>query len=197
VETDVPLQKVTNMDPIKEYVDRLFKANRKQDWAEIPIVGGHYLPKEDNVRPLKKMARAALAAREWFYENGPADIQPLPLSYSEREDLKSGGVPHILAWYARSLACRDFDISEHPPFDDYAHGVMASEHAPDFITKNEEVRRRFPPRPLKGLGPGLCWEPPKEHARTMETWCRCREREDRIRAVSAARDAGGNGVVAR
>jgi hypothetical protein len=181
-----------NTIEIKEYVDRLFKANRKEDLAEIPILGDHYCPKLDNVRPLKKLARAALAAREWFYENGPADLQPLPLSTAEREALKLGGAPHVLAWYGRSLICRGFDVSEHPSFDDYARGVMASEHAPDFITRNEELRRRFPPRPLKGLGPGLCWRPPKEHARTMEIWRGSRERLDRI----AARAAGENGVVA-
>jgi hypothetical protein len=78
----------------------------------------------------------------------------------DREALKRGGVPHILAWYARSLSCREYDVLEHPLFDDYARGVMASEYAPDFITRDEELRRRFPPRHLKGLGPGLCWQPP-------------------------------------
>jgi hypothetical protein len=136
-------------------------------------------------------------ARAWFAENGPPDIQPLPLGYAEREGLKGGGAPHILAWYARSLACRKYNVLEHPPFNDYARGVMASEYAPDFIIRNEELRHRFPPRLLKGLGPGLCWEPPKEAARTMESLRRRREREDRIRAVIAARNAGGNGVVAR
>src|SRR5262245_18867833 len=182
-----------NTIEIKEHVDRLFRANRKQDLAEIPILGGHYCPGQDNIRPLKKLVRAALAAREWFYENGPEDLQPLPLSYGEREALKSKGASHIRAWYARSLECRDYDVSEHPPFDDYARGVMASEHAPEFITENEELRQRFPPRPLKGLGPGLYWKPSKEHARTMESWRRSREREDRTRAISAARDARGNG----
>ena len=140
--------------------------------------------------------RRARFARKWFADNGPADIQPLPLGYAEREALKGGGAPHILAWYARSLACRRYDVSEHPPFDDYARGVTASEFAPDFI-KKEHLLKRFPPRPLDGLGPGLCWQPPEEHARTMESLRRCREREDRIRAVIAARDAGGNNVVAR
>jgi hypothetical protein len=37
---------------------------------------------------------------------------------------------------------------------------MASEYAPDFIKKDEELQRRFPPRPLAGLGPALVWEPP-------------------------------------
>ena len=141
--------------------------------------------------------RRARFARKWFAGNGPPDIQPLPLGYGEREALKGGGVPHILAWYARSLDCRNYDVLEHPLFDDYARGVMASEFAPDFITKNENLQQRFPPRLLKGLGPGLSWQPPEEHARTMESLRRCREREDRIRAVIAARDAGGNNVVAR
>jgi hypothetical protein len=140
--------------------------------------------------------RRARFARKWFADNGPPDIQPLPLGYAEREALKGGGAAHILAWYARSLACRRYDVSEHPPFDDYARGVTASEFAPSFI-KKEHLLKRFPPRPLDGLGPGLCWQPPEEHARTMESLRRCREREDRIRAVIAARDAGGNNVVAR
>ena len=78
-------------------------------------------------RPLKKKACTALTARVWFYENGPADLQPLPLSHDEREDLKHGGVPHILAWFARSLEALKYNYLEHPPFCDYACGVMASE----------------------------------------------------------------------
>jgi hypothetical protein len=164
-----------NTTEIKSYVDRLFKANRKEGLADIPIIGGHYVPGEDNIRPLKKKACAALAAREWFYEKGPAYAQPLPLSYGEREALKSGGVPHILAWYARSLEALDYNYLEHPSFDDYACGVMASEHTPDFI-KKEHLLKRFPPRPLDGLGPGLYWEPPEEHARTMADYRRSQAR---------------------
>src|SRR5205809_7736582 len=52
--------------------------------------------------------------------HGPSDAQPLPLSYDECEDLKHGGVLHILAWYARSVACLGYLIEEHPSFDDYA-----------------------------------------------------------------------------
>jgi hypothetical protein len=173
---------------ITREVDRLFEVDRKKyrgQLCSIPVVGGSYVPGQENggvIRSLKKNARAALYAREWFKINGPADAPPLPLSMGEREALKGGGVPHILAWYARSLDCRKYDVLEHPLFDDYARGVMASEFAPDFITKNEELRQRFPPRLLKGLGPGLCWQPPEEHARTMENLRRCREREDRIRA---------------
>jgi hypothetical protein len=179
-----------NMIEIEKYVDRLFRANRNKTWADVPIFGGLYMPKEDNIRSLKKQARAALAAREWFYENGPPDAQPLPLGYGEREALKGGGVLHILAWYARSLECRDYDVLEHPKFEDYARGVMASDHAPYFI-KEEKLLKRFPPHPLDGLGPALIWNPPEEHARRMERWRYSREREDRFRAAKAARDARG------
>jgi hypothetical protein len=104
----------------------------------------------------KRFEGQALVAREWFEQHKPPDVPPLPIGYNERERLKAGGLPHILAWYARSLAGRDYNFLEHPSFEDYACGVMATEkHAPGFITKNEEMRKRFPPRPLRGLGPGL------------------------------------------
>jgi hypothetical protein len=108
----------------------------------------------------KRLGRRALSARKWFAENGPPDAPRLPISYDEREALKHGGPDHILAWYGCSVACLDFDIEQHPSLYDYGCGVMASEHAPDFIKNDPELRRRFPPRPLTGLGPGLCWEPP-------------------------------------
>jgi hypothetical protein len=108
----------------------------------------------------RQFERQALAAREWFKQHGPPDAPVFPVGYAERERLKIGGLPHIVACYARSLAGRGYNYDEHPSFDDYAAGVMASEeHAPDFIRNNEEMRRRFPPRPLTGLGSGLYWRP--------------------------------------
>jgi hypothetical protein len=163
---------------IEKYVDELFEADRKESYKQysyIPIIGGGYIPGEDDVRPLKKLARNALAAREWFAVNGPADAPPLPLSYGEREDLKHGGLDHIVAWYARSLEGQTYNFAKHPSFYDYACGVMASEHAPDFI-KGAELRLRFIPRELTGLGPGLYWNTPKEHARVMESYRRSRAR---------------------
>jgi hypothetical protein len=112
---------------------------------------------------------AALLAREWFYENGPEDAQPLPLSWGEREHLKSGGVPHILAWFARSLEARDYNYLEHPPFFDYACGVMASQVTLDRVKNDPELQKRFPPRVLDGLNSGLVWEPPKPKGRITTT----------------------------
>jgi hypothetical protein len=114
-----------------------------------------------------KLESQAQLARERFAVDAPRDAPPLPLSHGEREDLKAGGLPHIVAWYARSLEGRDYDTEEHPSFADFAQGVMASDFAPDFIKDVEELQGRFPPRSLSGLGPGLYWQPPKLHAQTM------------------------------
>jgi hypothetical protein len=134
------------------------------------------------------LGRRARMAREHFASNAPPDAQPLPLGYDERERRKIGGLSTIVALYARSLACQGYDLDEHPSFQDYVCGVMASEFIGgyDRLQKNEGLRNRFPPRLLPGIGPGLCWQPPDEHARTMESWRRSCEREERVRAAIAA-----------
>ena len=39
---------------------------------------------------------------------------PFPVSYDQREALKGRGLlPHIVAWYARSMECRKYDVKEH------------------------------------------------------------------------------------
>jgi hypothetical protein len=197
---------------ITHEVDRLFEEDRNKHYGQlstIPIVGGSYVPGQENggvIRSLKKKARAALLAREWFAIHGPADAPPLPLSMGERDGLGIGSTTEaqyylsvIVALYARSFESRKYNVLEHPSFEDYACGVMASEYnGREQMKENPQMRDRFPPRALAGLGPGLYWQPPEEHARTMENLRRWREREDRIRAVIAARDAGGNRyVVAR
>ena len=102
----------------------------------------------------------AKAAREWYAVNGPPDVQPLPLGYSERERCQGrSGAHHILKWYARSLAGLDYKVEQHPQYDEFARGVMASEFAPSFTTDDPELQKRFPP--CQGLGPGLMWKPPE------------------------------------
>ena len=68
---------------ISQKVDRLFEVDHKKyrgQRCQIPVLGGSYVPGEDNIKPMKKLARAALLAREWFAIHGPADAPPLPLS---------------------------------------------------------------------------------------------------------------------
>ena len=143
-------------------VDGLFRANaaRHGEICEWPVIGGHYVSGIDQIEEKRETAVRAVLARDGFAHNGPPDVQPLPLSYDEREDMKVGGLKHLVAWFARSLECLDWKFWEHPSFDDYARGVMASDETPYFIKKDEELQRRFPPRTLSGLGSGLCWKPP-------------------------------------
>jgi hypothetical protein len=118
--------------------------------------------------------KRAKSACRWFAEHGPADLQPLPLGYAEREKLKDGSVRHILAHYARSLADQNFDFDAHPSFYDYACGWMASPVTQTHsATKSAEVRKRFPPRTLEGLDSHLYWRPP-ERARSHRATLRPR-----------------------
>jgi hypothetical protein len=148
----------------RSHVDQVFDnaPDRDETTRRNPYTGAGWDPRLDPIQPQIEVAVRALLARRRHAKYGPvdADLQPLPLGYDEREALKGGGAPHILAWYARSLEALDYDIAVHPKFHDYACGVMASsEHAPDFITQDKELQRRFPPRLLSGLIPGLIWQP--------------------------------------
>jgi hypothetical protein len=70
-----------------------------------------------------KTSAALRHACEYFSQIAPADAPPLPRSYEEREKLKAGGVPHIVAWFARSLEACNYDFGIHPIFEPYARGV--------------------------------------------------------------------------
>jgi hypothetical protein len=155
-------------------VEDLFAKNpgRYGEICTNPVTGGRYVYGADPIEPQKAEARLALMAREWFAVNGPPDAPPLPLSYDEREDLKVGGLSTLVALFARSWEARDYN-EEHPVFFDYVCGVMASEHMGyPGIKEDEQLKKRFPPRPLNGLGPGLYWEPPELHAKTMASYRR-------------------------
>jgi hypothetical protein len=146
-----------NTEAYKHQVDQLFRELRGPsgtvcDW---PVIGGHFLKGEKTTR-MRQLACKALAARDWFAINGPPDAPPLPLSYDEREELKHGGLDHIVAWYARSLAALDFDVDKHPSFHDYACGALASGRIP---WREDALEKRFSPRMLDGLGSGLYWAP--------------------------------------
>ena len=146
---------------IRAKVDRLFARIEAQSGTFVcnPVTGSDYVHGVDPIGPQKKTAYEALAARQWFAKTGPRDAPRLPLSRASRERRKSGGLPHIVAWFAESLKRMNYDYADHPPFVDYARGVMASPLAPDFVKLDADLLRRFPPRGLDGLGPGLVWQP--------------------------------------
>jgi hypothetical protein len=156
---------------IERKVDALFAEMNaaRGDYCTNPVTGGHFIWGDDPIAPQKLLACRGLFAREMFALEAPLDAPILPLSPAEREDLKrSGGLSTIVGLYARSLEARKYDTEEHPSFEDFACGVMASSfNGRLWMKEDEELMLRYPPRPLAGLGPGLMWLPPKEHAEIM------------------------------
>jgi hypothetical protein len=154
---------------IKSYVERLFKEDgpcRKGELRQNPVHGGNFVYGEDPIAPQKRDARRSLLAREWFYEFGPHDAPPPPLSSWEIEDMRyKKPFHHLIAHFAMSLRCKDWDFNIHPSFEDFASSVLASDYVPHFppgfLENDEELRKRYPPRALCPIGRGLCWEPPK------------------------------------
>jgi hypothetical protein len=115
----------------------------------------------------KGLKRKAQLARQHFALYGPSDAPPLPIGYNERESTK-GKCPlaTVVSRYARSLQECRYNLDLHPSFDDYACGVMASEYNGwPGLADDAEMLRRFPPRKLVGLGPGLMWEPAEARAK--------------------------------
>lgn len=149
------------METIRSQVNRVFAeaAPLRGELCENPVTGGYWLPGADSITPQKRMACRALSAREWFSVHSPDDAPMLPLSDTELEELKyTDPLSHIVSCFAYSLRARDWDFNSHPSFEDFTRGALASDHAPDFVREDEELRKRYPPRHLRGLGPGLCWD---------------------------------------
>jgi hypothetical protein len=185
-------------------VERLF-SERPARYGELctnPVTLACYIHGEYPIEPQKEDAYRALLAREWFAFNGPDDAQPLPLPTSS--DVRTTLLLYIVSLYARSLDGRNYDVKEHPSFADYVSGVLWEAELPwseradgdigrlpgrlgNYPGELPELKKRFPPRRLAGMGPGFCWSPPKKQART-KTSCRRSEarRGDLIKRVERA-----------
>lgn len=120
-----------------------------------------------DVPRLKYLVRTALQARRWFAKHGPPWAQPLPLSDLERigffMDDDNAALP-LAAMYSLSLQARDFDCLSHPQLFDYCRGVMASEHAQDYLRKDSALLAEFPPKELAGLDERCRWRPLRHRA---------------------------------
>lgn len=170
------------MSIIKSQVDRIFKeaSDRFDKIRRNPVAGGSWLNGFDPIAPQKALACKALFAQQHVARHGPPSAPPLPLSHDEREDLRGQDLfGYLWALYARSWEGQNYDPQEHPSFDDYARGVLAAEERGEFGTLQFfppaeilQIKKRLPPKPLSGLGPGFYWEPPKQHARTMASYRR-------------------------
>jgi hypothetical protein len=171
------------MSDLKKEVDRLFRRLPTERGAccRNPVGGGNFLRGLDPIAPQKRFACRALVAREWAKEHSPLDLPPLPLG-DEIEEMKHGwDLLHLWAYFARSVSCREYSLSGHPPFDVYAQGVLGSPWCPPRFRENEELNRRFPPRHVTGLSPHLIWEPTEVHAETMDGFWHAEAREARER----------------
>jgi hypothetical protein len=149
---------------VSKEVDRLFaKMTAKPgEVCDNPVTGIGFAWEENSIGPQKEEACRALLAREHFALNGPSDALPLPLSYDAREQYrKARGLAGVVGFYARSLS-PDYDISKHPPFYDYACGLLAQGTGLWGLEKDPNLLRRFPPRSLKGMISGGIWEPPAQ-----------------------------------
>ena len=134
------------------------------------ITDGNFVWGIDPISKQKKEAARLLLVREWFAVHGPHDAPPLPLSQCECDDYRnSTGLRQVVGFYGRSLDANDYDFHRHPSFADFARGLMASHSGIWEVEKDEQMKKRFPPRPLHGMGPGLFWEAPRKHKRVAVT----------------------------
>jgi hypothetical protein len=134
-----------------------------------------------------KLRKEARLAQHWVHYMGPRDAPLLPLSNLKYQQLmwSGGGIKQIMAWYARSLAVFGYKVFDHPDFETFGSGVMASPFAPHHILNDPALQRRFPPRALAGLGAGLIWSPTAAGAQG-ESICRWPSRNSRSRPPEPA-----------
>ena len=151
---------------IAREVDRLF-AELNAGYGECcrnPVTDGGFVWGLDPTSTQKKEAIEALLAREWFAVNGPPDAPPLPLSHGDTEQYRNaGGLTGVVGFYARSLSReghgrKRYDFLTHPSFEDFARGLMTISTGRSGIDKDENLKKRFPPRPLVGMTYAY-WDP--------------------------------------
>jgi len=156
---------------IAREVDRLFaQLNAKHgECCDNPVTSGGFVWGIDPIAEQKEYAIVVLLAREWFAVNGPPDAPPLPLLDADVEAYRNArGLKGVVGFYARSLSRggygrRRYDVRNHPSFEDFARGLMAINTGLWHIEKDENLKKRFPPRPLEGMTRSAFWAPPKEY----------------------------------
>ena len=147
------------MSIIRDHVDELFEAAPKHgELYSDPVFGGELPVSVVPIAVQKRAAHRALVAREWFFVHGPSDAPPLPLSGEERGDLKyKDPLGHLVTQFSNSLEANGWDMNGHPSFEAYARGVIASPFAADLVWKDNAIRKRYPPRELDYIHPGMIW----------------------------------------
>jgi hypothetical protein len=162
------------MSLIKNKVDELFVEVLSQPDGHVydnPVTGGRFLKGEsgeDSNAYQKHDAMKALLAQEWFAVNGPPNAPLLPVTQLDWDDMRRGiigGLPIFVGWYARSLGLHDWNVHEHPSFEDFARGLMMFPEIRARASEDPLVLKRYPPRKLIGMYPqGAFWEPAERSA---------------------------------
>ena len=121
--------------------------------AEIPVIGGLYIPDlPETIPPLLSIC-AALCARERFRRDAPAWAPQLPLRPEDCTALENAdsGRLNLVGYYGSSLRGLDWDYESPPSFRAYACDLMAYRATPDEIRTDVELLREFEPQLLAGL----------------------------------------------
>jgi hypothetical protein len=144
-------------------VEELFPKKRSRgDLTTNPVTGSEFCWGIDPIAVQKKNAVLALRAGEWISRTGPFGAPTLPLSWAERDAMrfkKADPLSHLIAAFANSLRVHNWDYENHPSFEEFARSVLASKHTPEFVRTNEALRKKYPPKQLCAIGPGICWSP--------------------------------------
>src|SRR5262249_48256363 len=113
--------------------------------------------------------------RKLFREHAPAWAPWLPLNFDDCKKLErdESGRINLVGHYASSLRMLEYDYQTHPLFKDYACGLMAYPHAPDYLSEDPELLIEFPPKLLLGIGAGLNWQSLKMIAKNKQASLRC------------------------
>lgn len=139
-----------------DHVDYLFKnaPDSHEYFRRCPVTGTNFT-KEDRQRPIKDRARRALDAAEKFNLTGPMEYY-LPLTYSDREDLKTRfDEGYVVALFASSLASMQWQYDRHPEYPEFAAGILALPELGQLILMTDpSLAERYPPVQLPGLKPG-------------------------------------------
>jgi len=179
------------MTLIKDKVDTLFQQvlSQPNGQCENPVTGGWFLKGEsgkDSIPYQKRAAKKALLAQEWFAVHGPRNAPPLPVSAQAWEEMRSElGLNCLVGFFARSLAVRDWEVHNHPSFEDFARGLMAIDTGLWDLQNRAgpDLLKKYPPQPLVGMTPGTYWAPPKE---CEEFWAEYERAERRAQHAKQA-----------
>jgi hypothetical protein len=175
---------------IRTKVDAEFQnvLSQPDGWCENPITGGRFLKGgtgEDSIAHQKREAEKALLAQEWFALDGPANAPALPVTQMGWEDMRHDhecGLNPLIGFYSRSLSFRDWQVHNHPSFEDFARGLLANDNGHWDLPQRvgPAVLKRYPPRALAGMTPHGYWAPPKEYSEIMEECMRGQSRRAKL-----------------